>query len=372
MNRLVVIMAALLAACSGGRQVTVKVENGLSIPRENETVEVAWDSLQSRINGLTADNVVVINSQGDQIPSQVIYAGDTIPQTLIFQTTVGADSTCQVTVTTGVRNAYKTRVFGRFVPERLDDYAWENNCAAFRLYGPALAASMVSSGIDYWAKSTPNLVIDDWYEKNISGKINYHIDLGEGCDCYDVGPTLGMGASAPYADGKLWFSSNFVKAETLDNGPIRTTAKIAYAPFDVNGRQISLVKIVSLDAYSHFNRMTDLYAGEGDTLSVAAGMVMHQGAQLFPGEGTFALYEPASFSPSGNDGPLGGGVVLPGGKAMQIDNEAVCVATAQIGKPFVYYSGAGTSKQGITAEQWAQMVSDEYQRVTNPLKVSIE
>ena len=155
MKRLVVIMAALLAACSGGRQVTVKVENGLSIPRENETVEVAWDSLQSRINGLTADNVVVINSQGDQIPSQVIYAGDTIPQTLIFQTTVGADSTCQVTVTTGVRNAYKTRVFGRFVPERLDDYAWENNCAAFRLYGPALAASMVSSGIDYWAKSTP-------------------------------------------------------------------------------------------------------------------------------------------------------------------------------------------------------------------------
>ena len=71
MKRLVVIMAALLAACSGGRQVTVKVENGLSIPRENETVEVAWDSLQSRINGLTADNVVVINSQGDQILSLI-------------------------------------------------------------------------------------------------------------------------------------------------------------------------------------------------------------------------------------------------------------------------------------------------------------
>lgn len=372
MKRLVVIMAALLAACTGGRQVTVKVENDLSIPRENETVEVVWDSLQSRINGLTSQNVVVINAKGDQIPSQVIYAGDTLPQSLIFQTTVGADSSCQVTVTTGVRSNYKERVFGRFVPERLDDYAWENNCVAFRLYGPALAASMVSSGIDYWAKSTPNLVINDWYEKNISGKMNYHIDQGEGCDCYDVGATLGMGASAPYADGKLWFSGNFAKAETLDNGPIRTTAKITYAPFDVNGRQISLVKIISLDAYSHFNRMVDLYAGEGDTLSVAAGMAIHKGAQLFPGEGSFALYEPASFSPSGSDGPLGGGVVLPGGKAQQIENEAVCVATVRIGEPFVYYSGAGTSKQGITAEQWAQMVADEYSRVTHPLKVSLE
>ena len=68
MKRLVVIMAALLAACTGGRQVTVKVENDLSIPRENETVEVVWDSLQSRINGLTPQNVVVINAKGDQIP----------------------------------------------------------------------------------------------------------------------------------------------------------------------------------------------------------------------------------------------------------------------------------------------------------------
>ena len=30
------------------------------------------------------------------------------------------------------------KVYGRHVPERKDDFAWENEYAAFRMYGPAL------------------------------------------------------------------------------------------------------------------------------------------------------------------------------------------------------------------------------------------
>ena len=314
MKSLIIVLAALLAACTGGRQATVTVENDLAVSRENETVELSWKTLNTKIAELTAENVIVTNAKGEQIPSQVIYAGEAAPQALIFQASVDAEGSSVYTVTKGVRGEFKSRAYGRFVPERMDDYAWENNLAAFRLYGPALEKIMVSNGIDYWAKSTPNLVIDDWYKKDLGGEGSYHLDTGEGCDCYNVGQTLGMGASAPYAGGKLWYSRNFREAETLDNGPIRTTAKITYAPFDVDGRQVSLVKIISLDANTHFNRIADIYSGGPDTLSIAAGIVIHAGAELFPGESYYALYEPASDSHSGNDGPLGGSVVMPGGK----------------------------------------------------------
>ena len=47
------------------------------------------------------------------------------------------NSTCQETVT-----------YARFVPERSDDFAFENDKVAFRIYGPALKNSGVNNGID--------------------------------------------------------------------------------------------------------------------------------------------------------------------------------------------------------------------------------
>ena len=39
--------------------------------------------------------------------------------------------------------------YGRFVPERKDDFTWENNRSAFRVYGPALEATgEISNGMD--------------------------------------------------------------------------------------------------------------------------------------------------------------------------------------------------------------------------------
>ncbi len=215
MKSLIIVLAALLAACTGGRQATVTVENDLAVSRENETVELSWKTLNTKIAELTAENVIVTNAKGEQIPSQVIYAGEAAPQALIFQASVDAEGSSVYTVTKGVRGEFKSRAYGRFVPERMDDYAWENNLAAFRLYGPALEKIMVSNGIDYWAKSTPNLVIDDWYKKDLGGEGSYHLDTGEGCDCYNVGQTLGMGASAPYAGGKLWYSRNFREVRSM-------------------------------------------------------------------------------------------------------------------------------------------------------------
>ena len=55
------------------------------------------------------------------------------------------------------------KVYGRYVPERKDDFAWENEYAAFRMYGAALKPENPSNGVDLWLKNSPALVIDTMY-----------------------------------------------------------------------------------------------------------------------------------------------------------------------------------------------------------------
>ena len=67
---------------------------------------------------------------------------------------------------------YLCGTFCRFVPERSDDFAWENDRIAFRMYGPALERTgEISSGIDIWAKRTRKPVIERWYYRT-----DYHKD----------------------------------------------------------------------------------------------------------------------------------------------------------------------------------------------------
>ena len=68
------------------------------------------------------------------------------------------------------------KVYGRYVPERKDDFAWENEYAAFRLYGPALKPENPSNGVDLWLKNSPALVIDTMYGRELKDHRPYHIN----------------------------------------------------------------------------------------------------------------------------------------------------------------------------------------------------
>ncbi len=172
------------------------------------------------------------DSKGTEIPSQLIYDGQSDPQSLIFQADVKANGSSAYSITRGTPADYEAKAYGRFVPERMDDYAWENDRIAFRIYGPALIAKDgPSNGLDVWIKRTGKMVIDRWYADYLAGKNTYHDDNGEGCDCYKVGRTLGAGAMAPFIDDSLWLAINFETWQTLDNGPLRTSFRLTYPPF---------------------------------------------------------------------------------------------------------------------------------------------
>ena len=153
-NSILGVAALLAASCTPALK--VDVTNPSQIERDDETVEIAWSEIAA-LKGVTPENVVVLDDDKEQVPSQVLYRGEAEPQALIFQTDADALETKRFRIVTGVREAYRAEAFGRQVPERYDDYAWENNKVAYRLYGPALETSpekLVTPGIDVWVKCT--------------------------------------------------------------------------------------------------------------------------------------------------------------------------------------------------------------------------
>ncbi|MDX9903908.1 MAG: DUF4861 family protein, partial [Bacteroidales bacterium] len=178
---LIVISALVFTGCAGDR-IKVKIDNSLPFDRSAETVEISLASIAEKLPDFNPDELLVTDSRGTEIPSQLIYNGEPEPRSLIFQADLKANSSAVCFIEKGTPSEYEAKAYGRFVPERMDDYTWENDRIAFRIYGPALIAKDgPSNGLDVWVKRTDKMVIDRWYSEYLAGKNSYHDDNGEGC-----------------------------------------------------------------------------------------------------------------------------------------------------------------------------------------------
>lgn len=362
------LTAAILICCnySSYARVSTKlhvvVTNPTAVKRTLETVEVEWSRIIKKIPESAKSNIVVTTSAGVQVPSQFTSEG------LIFQATVEPKSSTKYIITTGERESYPIQTYGRLVPERMDDWAWENNRVAFRMYGPALEATgELSNGIDIWNKRTSELIIDQWYKPGV----NYHADNGQGLDNYKVGRTLGAGAMAPTDGQKFFLANNFTRAELVETGPIRTTFRLHYAPFKaVDDQVITEVRTISIDANQNFNRVTELYGGSFEHMSVVAAIVLRKEGTVKEYDQAVAYTEPAD----SKNGTTHVAVITPGvAKIARIQGHIAAGVGVESGKPYTYLQGTGWSKSGYpTAEDWQNEVEYQILKQNNPLKVSIK
>ena len=374
MRRLYAIAAAVTAAAlmisCGSSDLTVSVENASDLDRVCETVELDFGNIIAEHPELTAENVVVTDAAGVQVPSQV-YTEDYGMVKLIFQATVPAHKTVGYVVKAGEREAYDTLVFSRYVPERLDDYAYENNRIAGRVYGPALEFPR-TLGSDIWTKSVETLVVDKRFALN-----DYHHDHGDGMDCYKVDATLGGGALAPYADGKIVLGDNYDTYTRICNGPIRTKVLFTYKPFDVDGHLTTLKRELTIDANTNFIKISNWYNAAVDQLPVVLGAVLHDVLDRTDGENYIAFTEKASDSADPDaDGDISVGLVVDaaeeGVEVGTMDGHAVLKYNITPGKRADVWTGSGWSKGGIESpEAWAQMVEDFAYAQANPLEVTV-
>lgn len=363
----------LMASCCQ-KEMNVIIQNNADFARSSETVEISWADVQAKLNLKAGDSIVILNAEGKQIPYQVLTEGTDAPQKLIFQTDIPASQKAEYKIEKGSPAHFDSKAFARFVPERKDDFAWENDRVAFRVYGPALKVTDgPNNGIDAWTKRTDNLIIDEWYHRQeVEGK-NYHSDYGTGCDYYAVGRSLGAGAAAPYANDTIWLGENFESYKVLDNGPIRTSFRLIYGAYDVNGKAVSEVKTITLDAGSQLSKMVIDYSNDS-VMDVAAGIVKRaEGDSVyFSADKVFAAYKDQANAKNGttflalvsptqfNDTKIDCGHVL-GTMTVSPEQDAV------------YYFGFGWDKWGFDSfDKWIEYVTQFNAKLKNPLEVTIK
>lgn len=364
-------IATIIVGCSP--ILKVNVSNNQPFDRTSETIAIDWGKVQQKTGAKTSTDIIVCDANNNQTASQIVASNKNGNQ-LIFQVNVSANSSAKYKISKGTQANFDTRVAGRLVPERLDDFAWENDYIAFRVYGPALQATgEISNGIDVWLKRTGNMVIDKWYKRNNQGK-DYHVDRGEGLDCYKVGRTLGAGAMAPFVDSTLWLGKNFTHATLIDSGAVRISFKLDYAPFTVSGKEVRESRTISLDAGSRFSMIEQLYSGAFDQLQVAAGIVLRPKLgvlcdTLIDNTGAVCYFEPQNMDGGTNNGNTAvAAIVLQMQKALLNNNHLLAITQAKSDIPLTYFVGAAWSKYGAPdAKEWQKIVTLQVKKINNPL-----
>ncbi len=282
-------VGAYLAWCavlSPAQRLTVT--NRLDVQRLDEIVDLPLSEVIHHTHAKAADQIVVVDDATKQrLPSQTYSSSGTAPDRFLILVKVRAHATLHLTFQRDANPVpVEPLVFGRDAPERKDDFAWENQLVAYRVYGPALQATgEITSGIDVWSKRVPNFVINTFYQRDAEGQrtknpaLSYHKDNGQGLDSYEVGPSRGCGGTAVFANGKLYVSKNYSSLKQLSTGPIRFAFELSYAPWEADGIEVTETKRITLDAGSRLNRIDSTYTFAGEqAIDVAAGLAVHKGA----------------------------------------------------------------------------------------------
>jgi hypothetical protein len=364
-----------IAANKGISTQKIVVTNPIELFRDNETVSLNWDEIKKTEPNLTKDNVAVCELETNRfLVTQIVEDGSKTE--LLFQTSLAPNEKKYFRITKQLEGLNKPvseiTTYCRFVPERKDDFAWENDKVAFRMYGPALEYETVTCGIDAWVKCVSTPLVDKFYKEE-----DYHKNYGQGGDFYKVGNTLGCGGMAPLANGKVVLPRNFIWWKVVTNGPIRSIFELTYKPWQVGEKTISETKRISIDLGSNLNRIECLY-NSPDTkhLTVAAGIILRQSSDrkfTDAANNTIAYWLPAD----GNYGMIGCGVVFGAGvktKVLEADGHLLLAVDHPCQTPTVYYSGScwDENKEFGTFEKWQQYLINFKKRIDNPIQIQIQ
>ncbi len=384
--------AFLLAACEYYRMqqtpkglLTLSNESG---QQRQEVVETDWQSVCQLLGIGTDEEVVIENAAGQEVAHQKTYDGK-----LLIYASLHPHGKAVYTLTKGKPATPKTYVSGKQYPIRKDDLAWENDLGIYRVYGPALQKTGERSfGTDVWVKNTPELVVEERYMKDYYGNAmedslkkagqkvalkeldlstSFHLDHGNGMDAYGVGPSLGCGAPALMRDGQLVFPYCYRDCKIHDNGPLRFTAELTYAP---NADGITEHRIISLDRGSHFNRMTVWYDGIKNPMTLAAGVVLHNDDKPMLAK-QYVLYADPTDNPKVHQSQIFVGTLFPSSVDETVTlkgkpDHALGLVRNYTGTPYTYYFGSAWSGYDIRSMAQWQLAAYEYlQQLTNPITV---
>jgi rhamnogalacturonyl hydrolase YesR len=292
------------------------------------------------------------------------------------------------------------KTMARYVPERFDDFAWESDRIAHRIYGQALikAEGTISSGADVWIKKDRGIIVDTMYATK-----HYHEDNGSFMDDYRVGKSRGCGGLGIWDGKKLFVSSNWRNWKLITTGPIRSEFELTYDAWDAgNGRKVSEVKRFSIDAGSWLTKVTSTISSDDKSpLTVGVGLAERAcptNREEFIAhdltEGWMTYWQPED-QPKGTTAVA---ILLPKNSVKEFTNDdpampdsvkhanvpqpthegyppirtQLAVTQAEVDQPFTYYFGASWDRSGDFTNhvQWENYVKRFAERRDQPLQIS--
>jgi hypothetical protein len=392
-------LLALLAApfAHGADKLSVNVTHDLALARPSETITIPWTAVNKALPGALIQRIAVKDAAGRVLAHQVTNVAPLVKDPknigaaygeLIFQYSFAAGekkASFTVEKTDALAPVFPAQTYGRYVQERLDDFAWENDKIAHRTYGQALGAPaapgsdkevLVSSGIDIWFKRVPYPIVDRWYNK---GHDHYHVDEGEGMDLYGVGKSRGCGGTGVWDGSTLHTSLNYAGWKVLANGPVRTVFELSYDSWDAAGTKVSETKRFTVDAGHYLDQIDATFTFTGaQPITVAMGLNKAPGdkgqdAKVALTRAADGRYQMQWIEQASN-GAFGTAVVAPEATGFAEDafNHLILTKAAS-GKPVRYLAGGAWSRAGeiTTSAQWQAYVAAAAQRLAHPVKVSV-
>ena len=402
----------------------VKVTNPSDFFRHCETIEISLDDVETNFIWNADVRFAVMDGVSSRILDSQTYASEPgqAPDKLLFQVDLVPGETRKYYILDASALAAVPppvmKTFARYVPERHDDFAWESDRIAHRIFGKALETwkeePLTSSGVDVWIKRTRHLVINDMYRT-----MNFFNIQGPAQDDYRVGKTRGCGGLGIWQAGKLYVSKNWRTYKIITTGPIRSEFELTYDAWDAgNGRLVSETKRISVDAGSNLSRFESTFSSDDKSpLTIGIGLTERPGKNVVvpdgspvidswqssttkglvvqnQSEGWMTYWQPQDFA----KGTTAIAIVLPKGSIETFTNDApnlptrafkppthtvtegqpavrdlLAITRAEIGQPLVYYAGAGWSESGDfhNAKSWTDYVRRFADRRDQPLVVTI-
>lgn len=393
-------LMALMPAMADAADVKIKVVNDQKTQRQ-ELIEVSVDDVRRKLGLAEDETFVVKNAVRQQVDYQITHDGK-----LLIDAAVKPCGTTVFTVSKGIPEPMRQWVEGKCYPIRKDDIAWENDRTAYRLYGPALQKTGERSfGIDVWTKNSPDMNLSHRYyldhEGNVRGyeigkngrkddyidlHTTFHLDHGQGLDCYGVGPSLGCGTPALMDGDNLIFPYCYKTYRILDNGPLRFTVELTYNPAKIkDDENVVEHRIISLDKGSNFNRVTVWYTGLTKPCDLASGVVVHSADKESVVIGkNYVQYADPTDRPDSHGFQLYVAALFPNGAKCRklfydkpeggIEGHAVGVVKGLTdNQRYTYYFGSAWSCYDVrNQDEWQLRVDGFMNALDAPLEVTVE
>jgi hypothetical protein len=403
MRTLLFVICSLLFSPAGAQSLTLEIANPSAEYRE-QIVEIPLDDVLQRL-GIVVDSLRVRDAAGLDVPFQTTFDGK-----LLVEAAVRKGGVARFTLSKGGHGQFPMVCHGKLHPERKDDFAWENDRGAYRVYGPALERTKERSyGIDVWTKNTPELVVDDryyiedvvtipridsiyrnnWHKRDSLYRIiSYHYDHGRGLDPYRVGASLGCGAPALMVGDSIVMPYCFERYEVLDEGPLRFCVRLEQSPRMVCGVRVVENRLITLDKGSNFCKMEVWYVGAtslskqmskanpSKTVSLCSGVVLQpEDHESYVLGKNYVSYTDPTDQPNVHQAPLYVAVLFPNGTVTtrKQDNHVLGIVDNYDLKPYTYYFGSAWSKYDVrTEEEWKARIEWYLRGLQSPLQVTLK